>query len=505
MRPFLWLVLLAGSSSLARSVVEATPPSASELLYVAEVGGNLEAALDTFERAFGPSEAQAFLEGAPLPYLALEMLAGSPGRHGLNRKGGLGLFREPSFEGAVGLLQVVDEKAAVMALAGYLAEVGAQGREEGGLWRFVLFDGSELLALVDRGFLYLAMPDADVFDQGEPERVAALIRGAPGTGLAQTELMQRLQAKVAKRNVSLFVREPWGAVGVKGLLLSARLGEARTELDGFAVTAQPVLQPGEGASPTLLARAPAGPTLWVSAQLDPDALFALFAGAQGSPRRAQVLTRARAAGLDAEKLLPAVGGSFAAALYVDGRLLLTDIAQDDGVFDPLGTVILESAVRDAAAMKRFVSARLAEAAGGVARMEEQGGLTRFRARVQGQPVEASVDRNWLRLVAGPSLVARALEDVTVQMRRGLGQGAFGPGHFTAALDVAELRRQVEAPRGVRPEEVEVLWPIQLFLSRLLASTEISRVGLDVSAEDGGARLRAVIHYGEDGELFGLGR
>lgn len=488
----------AGPRATARSVMAATPPSASDLLYQTRMADSLELAIDVLEQTFGAEDAQDFLEGSPLPYLALETLSAGPeGKHGLDPQGGLGLFRHPEFNGAVGLVAARDELAAVRAVRDHLAKMGASFTEAKGWTRAELPEGPRVAFFAHRGFVYLALPELDVED--EPglassqegfERLVALVRSSPEGGLEATAGFKALAPRVAPGDVYLFVNDPFevGALEVRALL-SARLTKERLKFDGFIETRSKLLSGAAPSQLSLLSRVPPEPTILASVSVDPEELARLLSRPVGEGSGSSI--GEELLGTGASSLLAAFGGQVQAVLHVDPTLVLKELERGGEVLGPLGTVQLESSLRDAKEMRGYLGRWLSSVGQKVTRSELGKGKTRLRAMVQGQPVELRVEPDQLTLRAGPPWRSRERFDAVVDARESLGSGAFGPRHVTGVLDV---RRFVERLEAVSVDQSPGQGMSRALLIRLFQATRVDRVGVDFGPEEGGVRFTGEVRY-----------
>src|SRR4051794_14839733 len=98
-------LLAAVPSTSPLPIEEAIPAECRSALYLHAFGTELEPAIDSLEQIFDSAEALDFIDSAPLPAMALESLAAADSL-GLDRRGGLALFRIGQPGVAVGVVAV---------------------------------------------------------------------------------------------------------------------------------------------------------------------------------------------------------------------------------------------------------------------------------------------------------------------------------------------------------------------------------------------------------------
>ena len=174
------------------------------------------------------------MEEAPLPPHGARRACGH-GSSPVDAEEGFGLFAVPSFEGTVALVGVMDGPAALDAVAQGVRVRGrpVQRRQDGSVAHRV-DDEEPLLLFLDRGYLYLAMPEKEEPEEGEPVKASASspdpeelrrqVMAFTGPGLSEAPLLTQLRGKVQEGNVYLFTRTPeeGGAGGLPRVLLLAR-------------------------------------------------------------------------------------------------------------------------------------------------------------------------------------------------------------------------------------------------------------------------------------------
>jgi hypothetical protein len=486
---------------VARSVIAATPPDATDLLFVTDVTDSLEPAIDAFEAVLGAEEAQAFLDGAPLPALAMQMLAGKPAEeHGLSPKAGLGLFRLPGFSGAVGLVAVTHGERALAAVERQLEELGGVAqRAPAGSTRVVMPDGRGFALFLDRGYLYMALPDP-VEPLAGPEapglaldELVRRVRAAPPAGLAGSGIFRQLRARVGRGDIQLFLG-PGVLPGTGGALVSFALEPERIQIDGFVHGGQLLMGPPTATQGGLLSRAPSGPLLAARLSMAPDALIAFLLGEGGEEVRELFEARGRQLGLSAERILSAFGGEISMLLYVEPTRLLGALMEGSGERGFPGTMIFECSVKEPAVAKAYAAAWMSSAGYRFTR-QDKSGVTRLRTVASGQRVEVEIRQDRLRVTTGTPQRVRPQVDIAQEVRTWAGPKVFAPGHTTIALDLAPLQSDLHRPLELEGFDSQELESMQGHASLLLRQlTRVEQVVLDVGPEEGGARVSGRIVF-----------
>jgi hypothetical protein len=157
----------------------------------------------------------------------------------------MGVFSLPDFEGNVALLGVTEPEAALDAVVRQLEASGSRvlQRQPTGLVYLERLQEGPLGAFVDRGYLYLVVPDSpeeeEVTHEGgtvdrpgsleRVEKVRARIAALSGPGLSELPLVGELRAKGDPGLAYLFAR-PTGAdvgSGFRGLWGALQVGPGR--------------------------------------------------------------------------------------------------------------------------------------------------------------------------------------------------------------------------------------------------------------------------------------
>lgn len=482
--------IVALTVTAAPAIEDAIPASARSALFIHEVRSELEPAVDALERILDPFEAQSFIETAPLPAIALEMLE-SGENQGLDLSGGLALFRPDGFSVAIGVAPVTNGQAALAAVEASFARNGIHAAEKlaNGMQRYRLADGLDVLAYVKGAFIYLVMPDTDAkLSSDDILRAASVALLSKEPALSKSAVYERLRARVARKGVQLFAAAPLGRdSAVDAALLAATFDEKGTYVDGFVATSSEVLHATSGSPPALLAHAPAGPSFILSAKVLSNELSKWVGGDELS-----IGDRMSALGLAPSMLAAALTGDGQVAFYADPELLVLDALSEKFSMGPLGTVLLEAKVADPKLAEGIGGAWLKARGAAFKRTSDKDGV-RLRALINDQPVELRVRKTDLKLEAGPRLRGRKSVDVVAPHKALLPPGAFGPGHVSAVLDLAQVRRDLELNSGSGDEEWDAY--SRLFARMLEQLTSVERVAVDLGPEVGGARISGTLLYG----------
>ncbi|NTX13231.1 PKD domain-containing protein [Myxococcus sp. CA056] len=505
-----------------RPLPRAVPSDARSLLWVPRLQGNVEPLVDFYERLVGPDEAEQVLREAPLVSLVLNSL--TSGASVVDPEEGFGLFLLPGFDGVVALLGVTEPDAALAAVAKELEAVGHEvtATEDGAMRVTPLDSGEPMLLFVDRGYLYLAIPDAADEDvvpgEGEPVEVLAqeeapavvgdvevarrAVLGLSGEGLSESALLTELRPKVAEGNVYLYsgalqrAEDAEEAGPVRGFFASLTVQPERLVLDGFLSSTRPLLQGADAPASALLADSALGPVAAAQLSVPPEELAKLAFGAPGSPHRERTVERWRARGLDAEALLKALRGDVAMLVYFDAPGFLRGFVQKQRP-EPKGTVLIDAGLTSAEPVLRLLDARLRGTSLRFSAEKVPGGKL-YRTLMWGYPVQLKVGPERATLVAGESLDGRPRGDVGRALRERFGGETFGAGHMSVMADLGQLRADLEAQESVPGVSAERLASAQALVKAVMEGvTPLDSAFLDFSLAEGGARLKGSLRLRED--------
>ncbi|MBJ6763218.1 PKD domain-containing protein [Myxococcaceae bacterium JPH2] len=487
-----------------RPLLRAVPPDAQTVLWLPRLHGGVEPLVDFYERLVGAENARATLEEAPLVPLVLRSLVGGPSV--VDPEEGLGFFLVPDFEGVVALLGVTETPAAMDAVSKELRGAGHQVLPQAdGTVRVVPQDGGHaMLLFADRGYVYLAVPDAaDTPPEGTPVQaladvpadlstLRAKVERSPPAGMSESPLLSELRERVAPGDVFLFAsppkQVPEEAGTVRGFLGSLAVKATEMSLDGFLSTSAPLLEGERGPAAAVLSRSVLGPVAVAQLSVPPEELARLTFGAPGSARRERVLERWKAQGVDAEALLKALRGDVAMLVYFDAAAFYRDFIRARQP-SPKGTVVMEAGLTSADPVLKLLTRQLEESGLRYDLQRLNDGM-RFRTRLLEQPVELTVTSRAATLLAGETLAGQATGDVGARLRERFGAEAFGPGHLSLMVDVGRLREELQARREVAGVPQGQLIAAQAFVGALLDQlTPLDHGFLDFTPTEGGGRLK----------------
>lgn len=466
----------------------AIPADATDALFIERISRDLTPAIDAFERAFGAEEAIAFLEDAPLPALALQVLIGLPKEVvGVNPEGGLGLYRTATFDGAVGVVAVTDAAAAQASLATWFEELGAAPeRAADGSVKVRMPDGQQIQSFVRGEFLYLVMPELAV--PGLPSALAADPEGlntapkeagdplralpSPREGLRQNGLYAELREKTKPGHVYLYMHRPFEEeLEVQAGLVSFLASDEEVRIDG-AMKAPDLAWARSGkaaASPAALASVAAGPVVVVGADLAPQTLQALLFGPPETERRAEMSRMLSALKLVPNEAMDALDGRGTLLFYLDAASLARSVRE--GVELPVGGFDLRMGLAKQ---------------DGIARQKAKNG-SKWRATLDGDPAELRLSARELQLVYGSAAhKSRPSVNLVSELREEFGAQAFGPGHLTLFIDVEQLRQELASPQ---PPGVA-----QLMAAPFAQFFGMEHIFIDVFGDDALLRIQGEVRF-----------
>ncbi|GEN08692.1 hypothetical protein SAMN05443572_108266 [Myxococcus fulvus] len=506
-----------------RPLLRAVPGEAQTVLWMPRLQGNVEPLVDFHERLIGPEEAEEALREAPLVSLVLQSL--TQGSSVVDPEEGFGLFILPEFDGVVAVLGITEPDAAMSAVASELESSGHQVMPtDDGAMRVVPQDGSEpMLLFVDRGYLYLAIPDGpeeeddEEGEEGVPLEVLAVeppqpavadvqlvrraVTGLTGPGMSEVALLNELRPKVGEGNVYLYTGAPRLDEGeeegpVRGFFASMTVRPEHVSLDGFLSSTRPLLQGASAPPSALMAESGLGPVAAAQLSVPPEELAKLAFGAPGSPRRERMVERWRARGLDAEALLKALRGDVAMLVYFDAPGFLRHFVQNQRP-EPRGTVLIDAGLTSVEPVLRLLDER---AQGSSLRfaMEKIPGGRLYKTLLWGQPVQLRIGPERATLIAGTPLEGRPRGDVGKSLRERFGGEAFGAGHLSVMADLGRLRAELDAQESLPGVPAERLASAQALIKAVLEGfTPLDSGFLDFSLAEGGARLKGSLRLREN--------
>lgn len=493
-----------------RPVLRAIPEDAEVAVFFPEVRGNVEPLMAFGSRLVGEEQLRQSLGSMPLLSTVLKESRGEARL--VNVEEGAGFFALTGFNGSVGLLGVLDAKAAVDALVQEMTSAGATvlKKDAGGGVLLRRPNALPLLVFTDRGYLYMVVPDepdkeapetAEGTGGSEPapvgpevlEAVRAHVVGMGPAGLSELPLLTALRSRVEGGNVQLFARpDPKDtSEGFQGAWASLRVKENQAELEGWAASSKSLLS-GASAPALALDKLPQQPIAALTASMASGDLSNLFFGPPGSERRERTLRRLREEqGLDAasaEALLGALRGDVSLLAYFDAPAFYRNLLQGNHKPEPRGTLLLQAGLVHSEPVLSWITQQLKQRAQPY-EPSQQAGATRLRTKLFGQPVDVTVTADRLTVRGGEPLEQRPVQDVGARLHERFGPETFGPGHLSLMADMGQLRSELDA------SEVEGVPSQQLPMARALMTTMLEQlppvegVFLDFAPENDGGRFR----------------
>jgi hypothetical protein len=484
-----------------RPVLRAIPADATVAFYVPRIAEAVEPLVSFAEQLLGTEMARRQMEETLLLPLLLESVRGT-GSQVVDAEEGFGLFSVPSFDGSVALVGILDGPPAMERV---LKEFESAGRPvqrlRDGSARVEFEDEPAVLLFLDRGYLYLAMPEKPEETAGKPVRARAVatpdvealrrhVTGFTGSGLSEAPMLTRLRGRVQEGSVYAYTSfpRPEQSEGFPGFFASLKVKEGRAELDGFMASDKPLLEGKKGPVPALLNKAPMGPVATAMMSVPAEEMVNWLIGAPGSARRAEALAEWTAQGMDSEALIGAVRGDVTLLVYFDAPAFYRNFLVNKRP-EPKGSVLFEAGLTRAEPVVAAVTKAFEGSSWSVEKGADKG-TTRFRGRIAEQPVVLTVGPDRLSVQAGESLEGRPTGDVGRALRERFGAGAFGPSHLSLMVDLGRLRAELDAPTqvpGVPPGQLSAAKAFGgAFMDQV---TPFDHAFMDFAPEEGGARIR----------------
>lgn len=466
-----------------RAVFHTIPPDA-DLAVVLRTVDELPPSVDFLERLIGSEATQKVLERWPAFGFAVDATSG--GGTPVDVREGLAVFTWPGRELEVSCVGVKDDAAALKAFGVWLADHGwGDAGEAGGLHRFES-DTRDLDVFVDRGTLYAVAAPPKHREPSVQARIAAMdARGLEADGATAAALDD-----LAAGGLVVLTRSTPGTSWSLLTLAVKVLGD-RAWVAGRAYAKGPLWTAPKVAAKRLLTQAPAGPIAVASATLTPGAMLSLGGLGRGTPRYKELASGLAAEGVDLEAALAGFQGAFDAVAYFDVPGFVRSTLANDGRPEPELSLLVEAPVTGSDALARLVAAQAAHGLDGATRRDEDG-VTLWRGRWRGRPVDVALSNDALFVKEGAPVDEREPEDLSTELGKRF-EGAFAPGHVSLYFDVGQLRRELMMPRlmdDVDPRRALTAQALALtFIDRL---TQLDSVLLDAAPDEQGAVLHAVV-------------
>jgi hypothetical protein len=464
-----------------RDPFHAVAPSAEAVLVFRSLD-ELAPAVDFLERLASAATVQRALERTPVFAFALD--PGSKGAGTLDRLEGAGLYLPRGLDAAVSFLGVVDGPGAERLFTQWL--IDHEYRPDPERPGRLSIDGDLAEVFVDRGTLFMVTGS----DWAVLSQASQRVREAPASGLEHDATFAAGISSLASGGVAVLATPalssrartasrgppPRWSVGLAALRFSKNEARLAGKLlaDGPLWTTPPASRPAR-----LLAHAPDGPIGLLAADVPLAQVLSTFGVPLDEAGDEEGLFRAG---------LSVVSRRIDVALYFDVEAFLVATLAAKGRPTPRVTLLAEAAVPDRADVSRVVGQLLARRREPFDTATEKG-TSLWRTRVlDTEPLELALDADTLYARLGRALAGHTPTDFVSTLGK-RSEGACGPGHLTAFVDVGQLGRELLEPRmvpGLDPRRVVMTQALtSTFLSQL---TAVDTVFLDAAPAPDGATV-----------------
>ncbi len=479
-----------------RALVRAVPEDVEAILWTPSLKEDLGPAVDFFERVAGPGNLQRALEQTWLPALALELSMGEGSV--VDPQEGVGVMMLPGFSGTIALLGVVDADRAMKALALKLLASGAEESPKtvDGIRIFAAAWG-KAAAFVDRGYLYLALPEPEA-DAEEVANIVAHVRAASGRGLQADPLFAESYAGLGNSTLCLYARErPDEPALTRGPLFQSvmagvRVGTRSATLEGSVRTARP-LKPNL-VPPGMFARGAEGPVAALKLSLPPDELADLFLATGSKSQKPGLLARLDGAGLDTRAAVRAFTGELGALAWFDAEGFLRNLVDGTGKPEWRGVIHLIAGLT----AREPVAPVLSSLLGAPVRApyaDDRDALL-WQRRLSSLTATIALTPRALMIRSGDASGPRTNADLAKELGARF-NGAFGPGHSSLLVDVGRLKAELQIPRSLAGIDSAKVVTVQGFSSAFLDQlTPIDFLVLDFEPGARGGKLWGLISLRE---------
>ncbi|MBS1149493.1 MAG: putative lipoprotein [Myxococcaceae bacterium] len=481
---------------VSRALVRAVPEDAEALVWTPSLKEDLGPTVDFFERVAGPGNALRWLEQAWLPALAVELSMGDGSV--VDPQEGVGLMMLPGFPGQIALLGVVDADRAVQALAQKLAQAGAEEdpKTDDGIRLFVAPWGSAA-AFVDRGYLYLVLPEPEV-DAHQVLKAVGRVRSSGLLGLQAYPPFAESYAALGNANLCLYARDnrqvPKGARPplLQSVVAGVRVGTVSATLEGTVRTSRP-LERTAGAG-SMFARAAEGPVAALKLSLPPEELADLALGQANNGSRGSLLRKLEVAGIDTTASINAFTGEVGVLAWFDAEGFLKNLVGGTGKPDWRGVVHLIAGLTTREPVAPLLTRLLGEAVR--APYADDRDALLWQWRLASATATIALTPRALMIRSGDGSGPRANADLSRELGERF-KGAFGPGHSSLLVDLGRLKRELDTPRVIPGLDPSKVVTSQGFSSAFLDHlTPIDHVVLDFEPRGNGGRLWGMIRLKE---------
>ncbi len=458
-----------------RDPFRAVAPDAEAVL-VFRSFDDIEPAIDFVERLGTASTVLRAIDRAPVLQFLLE--PGAQGVASFDRLEGAGAYLPSKVEALVSFFGVHDEALAQKAFREFLVDHG--WRDEGRPGRFVSSSlAAELLG--DRGTVFFVTAESEA----AVDQAVAQLRSAPNLGLESDPLAASAIAQLASGGVAVLLRSsaPSRAAGaLKPGQWSMALGALKFSNDearlvGRIIADKPLWQTPPSSRPArLLAHAPEGPI----AAVGMDVPLAQVLDAFGLSPKSDGDDEVRGG-------LAILSRRLDLSLYFDVEEFLSATIRGGGMPKIRFTLLGEASVPDRVAVQGVLERLLARRNVPFDSASEKG-LTVWRTTAEEQPLELALDADTLFSRWGRPIADAAAVDLVTDLGK-RAEGACGPGHLTAFVDVGQLVRELLRPRRVPGLDARKVVSTQALTSTFISQvTNLDQLLLDLAPTPQGASV-----------------
>lgn len=458
-----------------RAPFRAVAPGAEAVL-VFRSFDDVEPAIDFVERLGTASTVLRAIDRAPVLQFLLE--PGAQGVASFDRLEGAGAYLPANVEALVSFFGVHDEALAQKAFREFLVDHG--WRDAGRPGRFV---SSALAAelLTDRGTAFFVTGETEA----AVDQAVAQVRAAPTLGLESDALAAGAIAQLASGGVAVLLRPsaPSRAAGALApgqwsmAIGALKFSNDEARLVGRLISDKPLWQTPVTSRPArLLAHAPEGPVAVVGM----DVPLAQVLDAFGLSPRADADDEVRAG-------LSILSRRLDLSLYFDVEEFLSATIRGGGVPKIRFTLLGEAAAPDRVAVQGVLERLLARRHVPFDSAADKG-LTVWRTTAEDQPLELALDADTLFSRWGRSISDASAVDLVAELGK-RAEGACGPGHLTAFVDVGQLNRELLRPRRVPGLDARKVVSTQALTSTFISQlTTLDQLLVDLAPTSDGASL-----------------
>jgi hypothetical protein len=468
-----------------RALQRAVPQECEALIWTPSLKEDLGPVVDFLERVAGPGNLQRVFEESWLPALAIELSSGDGSV--LDPQEGLGMMMLPGFNGRVVLLGVVDGDRALAALSARLLAGGAEEgpknadglRVFGGPW-------GNAIAFVDRGYLYLVLPEVSVTET-EVAGVVNRLRGSALLGLQEYAPFTESLSELPNGNLFIYAREDRPSAKdaraplIESVIAGLSVGTRSATLEGRVRTSRPLAK--TSAPTAMFSRAMDGPVAALKLSFPADELAGYVAA--GDPK-AGLLQRLTAAGVDTDAALRAFTGEVGGLAWFDGEGFLKNLVTGTGKPEWRGVIHLIAGVTQREAIEPVARALLGDPTR--APFADDRNALLWQQRLSTAMITLALTPGSLMVRSGDGSGPRTNVDLAKELGDRF-HGAFGPGHSSLLIDLGRLKSELAAPRVISGLDATRVVTVQGLTSAFFDQlTPIDHLVLDFAPDASGGRI-----------------